>query len=187
MRTTPLAAVAAALLLAAPATAQSAMGAAQAGTAGHLGAVAAPTGDIVETAAAAGQFRTLLAAAKAAGLVETLRGEGPLTVFAPTDGAFAALPEGTVDALLRPENRERLRALLTYHVVPGQHTAEDVLGSLSLRTVQGASLRVHVDDGVPMVDDAHIVKTDIRASNGVIHVIDAVLMPPKSKASDTDG
>jgi uncharacterized surface protein with fasciclin (FAS1) repeats len=147
---------------------------------------ALPTADIVETAAAAGTFKTLLTAAEAAGLVETLKGEGPFTIFAPTDEAFAALPEGTVKSLLEPENRDRLRAILTYHVVPGRMMAADVLGASSLKTVEGQSLRVHVEDGQPMVDDAKILRTDIVASNGVIHVIDAVLLPPMEAKAPTN-
>lgn len=136
--------------------------------------------DIVGTAAAAGSFETLVAAVKAAGLVETLRGEGPFTVFAPTDEAFGALPEGTVESLLEPENLEKLRAVLTYHVVPGERTAEDVLKAESLETVQGGSLEVRMDEGTPRIGGARIVRTDILATNGVIHVIDAVLLPPEA-------
>ncbi len=133
--------------------------------------------DIVETAAAAGSFKTLVAAVQAAGLVETLKGSGPFTVFAPTDEAFAKLPAGTVEELLKPENRDRLRAILTYHVVPGRVPAAKVAGMRSASTVQGQSLDIRVRDGVPMVDNARILKTDIIASNGIIHVIDSVVLP----------
>jgi uncharacterized surface protein with fasciclin (FAS1) repeats len=133
--------------------------------------------DIVEIAASAGSFNTLVAAVKAAGLVETLQGEGPFTVFAPTDEAFAKLPEGTVEELLKPQNKEKLQAILTYHVVPGRVMAKDVVGISSAETVQGQSLNVSVENGTPMVDNAKIIQTDITASNGVIHVIDSVIMP----------
>ena len=133
--------------------------------------------DIVDTAAAAGQFKTLAAALNAAGLVETLKGPGPFTVFAPTDEAFAKLPKGTLDELLKPENKARLAAILTYHVVPGKVTAADVVKVKSARTVQGGSIAVNVAGGKVMVDNATLVKTDIAASNGVIHVVDSGLMP----------
>jgi len=133
--------------------------------------------DIVDTAVAAGQFETLVAAVKAAGLVETLKGKGPYTVFAPTDEAFAKLPKGTVESLLKPENKEKLVAILTYHVVPGKVTADDVVGLKSAKTVQGSSAKVSVDGKKVKIDDANVVKTDIMTSNGVIHVIDAVIMP----------
>jgi uncharacterized surface protein with fasciclin (FAS1) repeats len=133
--------------------------------------------DIVATAVAAGSFNTLVAAVKAAGLVETLQGEGPFTVFAPTDQAFAKLPAGTVEDLLKPENKEKLQAILTYHVVPGRVMAADVVGIESATTVQGQALSVSVQDGTPMVDNAKITQTDIMASNGVIHVIDSVVLP----------
>ena len=133
--------------------------------------------DIVDTAVAAGQFETLVAAVKAAGLVETLKGKGPFTVFAPTDEAFAKLPKGTVESLLKPENKEKLVAILTYHVVPGKVMADDVVGLKSAKTVQGSSAKVTVNGGKVKIDDANVVKTDIMTSNGVIHVIDAVIMP----------
>ncbi len=133
--------------------------------------------DIVETAVAAGSFQTLVAAVQAAGLVETLKGEGPFTVFAPTDDAFAKLPEGTVESLLKPENRDKLVAILTYHVVPGRLMASDVVGSEYLKTVQGQMIKVSVKGSKAMVDNAVIVKTDIGTSNGVIHVIDSVILP----------
>lgn len=141
-----------------------------------------PEKDIVETAVAAGSFKTLVAAVKAAGLVETLQGEGPFTVFAPTDAAFAKLPAGTVDSLLQPENRDKLVAILTYHVVPGRLMASDVVRSSSLKTVQGQMLEVSARNGKAMVGGATILKTDIGTSNGVIHVIDSVVLP-ESKES----
>lgn len=133
--------------------------------------------DIVEVAASAGSFQTLVAAVKAAGLVETLKGEGPFTVFAPTDEAFAKLPAGTVEDLLKPENRSKLQAVLTYHVVPGKVLAKDVVKLDSAKTAQGQKVKISVTDNQPMVDNARIVKTDIMASNGVIHVIDRVILP----------
>lgn len=133
--------------------------------------------DIVDTAIAAGQFETLVAAVQAAGLVETLKGEGPFTVFAPTDDAFAALPEGTVESLLEPENLEQLQAILTYHVVPGKIMAEDAMSADSATTVQGQDITITTMDGSVMIDDATVIQADIETSNGVIHVIDSVLMP----------
>jgi uncharacterized surface protein with fasciclin (FAS1) repeats len=133
--------------------------------------------DIVDTAVAAGQFNTLAAALKAAGLIETLKGAGPFTVFAPTDAAFAKLPQGTVEDLLKPENKAKLTAILTYHVVPGKVMAADVVKVKNAKTVQGGSLKVNTGGGKVMVDNANVVKTDIAASNGVIHVIDSVVMP----------
>lgn len=135
------------------------------------------SGDIVAVASGAGQFGTLVAAIKAAGLVETLQGEGPFTVFAPTDEAFAKLPAGTVDDLLKPENKEKLVAVLTYHVVSGKVMAADVVKMESAKTVQGGTLKISAGDGGVMVNDAKVVKTDIAASNGVIHVIDTVVLP----------
>jgi len=136
--------------------------------------------DIVDTAVAAGQFKTLAAALQAAGLVDTLKGDGPFTVFAPTDEAFAKLPKGTVENLLKPENKAKLTAILTYHVVPGKVMAADVVKVNEAKTVQGGSIKVSTMGGQVMVDNAHVVKTDIAASNGVIHVIDAVIMPKES-------
>ncbi|KPK83066.1 MAG: hypothetical protein AMS25_01290 [Gemmatimonas sp. SM23_52] len=133
--------------------------------------------DIVETAVSAGSFKTLVAAVQAAGLVETLKGEGPFTVFAPTDEAFAKLPAGTLEELLRPENRAKLQSILTYHVVPGRLLAEDVVALKSARTAQGQEVMISLKDDAVMVDDARIVKTDIMASNGVVHVIDSVILP----------
>jgi uncharacterized surface protein with fasciclin (FAS1) repeats len=137
---------------------------------------AAHPGDIVAVAAGAGKFNTLVAAVKAAGLVETLQGKGPFTVFAPTDEAFAKLPEGTVASLLKPENKEKLVAILTYHVVPGKVMAADVK-TMKAKTVNGKELSLKVEDGKVTVDDAKVIKTDIAAKNGVIHVIDSVILP----------
>lgn len=137
----------------------------------------APQKDIVATAIAADDFNTLVAAVKAAGLVETLQSPGPFTVFAPTDAAFAKLPDGTVENLLRPENRDQLRAVLTYHVVPGRVLAEDVVDLSSATTVQGSDVKITTSHGQVMVDKARVIKTDILCSNGVIHVIDGVLLP----------
>ena len=134
--------------------------------------------DIVDTAVASGQFKTLAAALKAAGLVDTLKGSGPFTVFAPNDAAFAKLPAGTLESLLKPENKAKLVAILTYHVVPGDVTAADVVKLSEAKTVNGAMLKVSTQNGRVMVNNADVVKADIEASNGVIHVIDAVLLPP---------
>lgn len=133
--------------------------------------------DIVATAAGAENFSTLVAAVKQAGLVETLQGEGPFTVFAPTDEAFDKLPEGTVASLLKPENKEKLTAILTYHVVSGKVLAEDVTKMSEAKTVQGSSVKIQVKDGKVFVDEAQVVKADIMCSNGVIHVIDKVILP----------
>jgi uncharacterized surface protein with fasciclin (FAS1) repeats len=132
--------------------------------------------DIVDTAAGAGSFETLLAAATAAGLVDTLKSEGPFTVFAPTDDAFAKLPEGTVESLLMEENRDQLTAILTYHVVPGKVMSTDLSDGMTATTVQGGDIMIDLDDGV-MVNDATVVTADIEASNGVIHVVDTVILP----------
>ena len=136
------------------------------------------TNDVVETAVAAGQFKTLAAALEAAGLIDALKGDGPFTVFAPTDEAFAKLPAGTVEMLLKPENKEKLKAILLYHVVPGNVTADQVtkLNGRTVKTLQGNSVKVKTAHGV-QVDNAKVTQTDIKASNGVIHVIDTVLMP----------
>ncbi|MEM1235279.1 MAG: fasciclin domain-containing protein [Pseudomonadota bacterium] len=135
--------------------------------------------DIVDTAAEAGSFETLLAAATAAGLVDTLKGDGPFTVFAPTDDAFAALPDGTVETLLKPENQDQLVAILTYHVVPGKVMSTDLSDDMMAATVNGAEIMIDLDNGV-MVNTASVVSADIEASNGVIHVIDSVILPPES-------
>lgn len=133
--------------------------------------------DIVDTAVEAGSFKTLAAALKAADLIETLKGKGPFTVFAPTDEAFAKLPEGTVETLLKPENKAKLAAILTYHVVAGKVEAKDAVKLKSAKTVNGASFMIKVSDAGVMVDKAKVVKTDIQCTNGVIHVIDAVILP----------
>ncbi len=134
---------------------------------------------IVETAQEAGNFETLLTAAETAGLVETLSGEGPFTVFAPTDEAFSALPEGTVDELLMEENRDRLTSILTYHVVSSEAMAADLSDGQELETVNGEMLEVSIDGDTVMIGDATVTQADIAASNGVIHVIDSVMMPPE--------
>ena len=133
--------------------------------------------DIVDTAVEAGSFKTLAAALTAADLVETLKGEGPFTVFAPTDEAFGNLPEGTVEDLLKPENKDKLVAVLTYHVAPGKVLAADVVKLKKAKTVQGSEVRIKVKKGKVKVDGANVVKTDIACTNGVIHVIDAVILP----------
>ena len=133
--------------------------------------------DIVDTAVSAGSFTTLVAAVQAAGLVDTLKGDGPFTVFAPTDEAFAALPEGTVETLLKPENKDQLVAILTYHVVPAKITSGEIAGKKAkVLTVQGDRLSVNARNGVK-VDGAEVISADIMASNGVIHVVDKVLLP----------
>ena len=133
--------------------------------------------DIVDVAAANGSFSTLVAAVKAAGLVDTLKGDGPFTVFAPTDEAFAKLPAGTVENLLKSENKDKLTAILTYHVVSGKVMAADVVKLDSATTVQGQSVNVTINDGSVMINNANVVMADVKASNGVIHVIDTVLLP----------
>jgi len=132
--------------------------------------------DIVDTAVGAGSFNTLVAAVQAAGLVETLKGDGPFTVFAPTDAAFAALPEGTVETLLKPENKDQLISILTYHVVPGKVMSTDLKDDMMATTVQGGDIMIDLDNGV-MINDASVATADIAASNGVIHVIDKVILP----------
>ena len=146
-------------------------------TAGHHGMKKAMKSDIVDTAVAAGQFNTLAAALKAADLVNTLKGEGPFTVFAPTDAAFAKLPEGTVESLLMPENRDKLVAILTYHVVPGTVTSDKVVKLNEATTVNGADVVIAVSDGSVKIDNATVIQADVKASNGVIHVIDSVILP----------
>lgn len=142
--------------------------------------------DIVDTAVKAGSFTTLVAAVKAAGLVDTLKGQGPFTVFAPTDEAFAKLPKGTVESLLKPENKKKLAAILTYHVAPGRYDAARITSAkakqFGLKSVQGSNIAVDLRTGVK-VSGATVVKTDVAASNGVIHVIDRVIMPPAAKSS----
>lgn len=132
--------------------------------------------DIVETAVSAGSFKTLAAALQVAGLVDTLKGEGPFTVLAPTDEAFAKLPAGTIETLLKPENKAKLTAILTYHVVAGNVKAADVVKLISAKTVQGQTVAIDATDGVK-INNAKVVKADIETSNGVIHVIDTVLLP----------
>lgn len=149
------------------------------GLAGSVGAQAAEK-DIVDTAIEAGQFQTLAAALEAAGLVEALKGAGPFTVFAPTDEAFAKLPAGTVESLLEPENKEQLTAILTYHVVPGKVMAADVAEIDEAQTVNGKMVDIEVDGSSVKVNDATVIAADIAASNGVIHVVDTVILPPES-------
>ena len=139
-------------------------------------AFAGDSKDIVDTAVGAGSFGTLVAAVQAAGLVETLKGDGPFTVFAPTDEAFAALPEGTVEELLKPENKDQLTAILTYHVVPGKVMSGDLTNGMEAGTVQGSNVTIMTDGGVT-VEGANVVTADIETSNGVIHVIDTVIVP----------
>ena len=136
------------------------------------------TKDIVDTAVAAGSFTTLAKALTAADLVATLKGPGPFTVFAPTDAAFAKLPAGTLENLLKPENKAMLKRVLTYHVVPGKVMAGDVVKLSSAKAVSGDTLAVMANGGGVTINDSHVVKTDIAASNGVIHVVDTVLLPP---------
>jgi len=147
-------------------------------TAGSVG-IRAQQKDIVDTAVAAGSFKTLAAALQAAGLVDTLKGKGPFTVFAPTDEAFAKLPAGTVEELLKPENKAKLTAILTYHVVPGNVMAAQVvtMNGKEAKTVNGQSVKISVNGGNVMIDGSKVVKTDIQASNGVIHVVDSVILP----------
>lgn len=136
-----------------------------------------PKKDIVDTAVAAGNFNTLVAAVKAADLVQTLKGKGPYTVFAPTDAAFAKLPSGTLDTLLMPQNKSKLAGILTYHVVAGKVMAADVIKMSQAKTVNGQMLSIRTIGSTVKVDEANVIKTDIECSNGVIHVIDAVVLP----------
>lgn len=172
-----LLAVAAVVAFAAPASAHEA---ARPVKAPHAAAAAtASRGDIVDVAVGAGSFKTLAAALQAAGLVDALKGDGPYTVFAPTDAAFAALPAGTVDALLKPENKAELVKVLTYHVVPGRVAAKDLAGKVThAKTLQGQSVSVDGRQGVS-VDNARVLTADVAADNGVIHVIDRVLLPKR--------
>lgn len=133
--------------------------------------------DIVDTAVAAGDFTTLAAALQAGGLIDTLKSDGPFTVFAPTDAAFAKLPAGTVESLLLPENKDQLVAILTYHVVAGKVSAADVVTLTSAETVNGASVNIRVEDGTVFINDSQVIATDVWASNGVIHVVDTVILP----------
>jgi uncharacterized surface protein with fasciclin (FAS1) repeats len=139
--------------------------------------------DIVDVAASNSDFSTLVAAVKAAGLVDTLKGDGPFTVFAPTNEAFAKLPAGTVESLLKPENKEKLTAILTYHVVSGKVLAKQVVTIDSATSVQGSKIAVATTDGKVKVNNANVVMTDIKASNGVIHVIDSVILPSEDKTA----
>jgi len=147
-----------------------------AGAAALAMASTASAADIVDTAVS-GRFNSLVAAVKAAGLVDVLKGPGPFTVFAPTDEAFAKLPAGTLENLLKPENKDKLRNILMYHVVSGKVTAKDVMHLDAAKTVEGGSVKITAGDSGVMVNNAHVTKTDIAASNGVIHVIDTVLVP----------
>ena len=147
------------------------------GLAGSVKAESMPDKDIVDVAVSAGSFKTLIAAVQAAGLVDALKERGPLTVFAPNDEAFAKLPAGTVENLLKPENKDKLTAILTYHVVPGRVTAGEVVNLDSARTVNGKSLQIRAREGNVMIDNARVTAADIMASNGVIHVIDTVVLP----------
>jgi uncharacterized surface protein with fasciclin (FAS1) repeats len=140
---------------------------------------ASQTKDIVDTAVANGSFKTLATALKAAGLIDTLKGAGPFTVFAPTDAAFAKLPAGTVETLLKPENKDQLRRVLTYHVVPGKVEAAQVTKMNSAKAVSGDTITIAVKNGKVMVNNATVVTADVGASNGVIHVIDTVILPPQ--------
>ncbi|MFW6153977.1 MAG: fasciclin domain-containing protein [Planctomycetota bacterium] len=142
-----------------------------------MSAVETGTKDIVETAVAAGQFSTLTTALQAAGLADALKGEGPFTVFAPTDEAFSKLPEGALDDLLKPDNQSQLQAILKYHVASGKAKADDVVGMDSVETLQGQSLPIAVSGSTVKVGDATVIQADIECSNGVIHVIDNVLVP----------
>ncbi|AXT39069.1 fasciclin domain-containing protein [Alteromonas sp. BL110] len=139
--------------------------------------------DIVDTAASNDMFSTLVAAVKSADLVSTLKGEGPFTVFAPTDDAFAALPDGTIEMLLKPENKQTLTKILTYHVVAGKVTAKDVSALTNATTVEGSEVMVSTSMNKVMINDAQVIKADVMTSNGVIHVIDTVLLPNDVKAS----
>jgi transforming growth factor-beta-induced protein len=142
-----------------------------------IDAVLMPPKDIVDTAVGAGDFQTLVAAVKAAGLVDTLKSDGPFTVFAPNDAAFAKLPKAAIANLLKPENKDKLTAILTYHVVPGKVMAADVVGLDSAKTAQGSEVSIKTKNGTVMIDGAKVIATDIECGNGVIHVIDSVIMP----------
>jgi uncharacterized surface protein with fasciclin (FAS1) repeats len=137
--------------------------------------------DVVDTAIAAGSFKTLAKALQAADLVDTLKGQGPFTVFAPTDEAFAKLPPGALNDLLKAENKQKLQRILTYHVVPGRVTSAEVVKLRTAKAVSGDTIEIKANGGSVMVDSARVVKTDVQASNGVIHVIDSVVLPDDSK------
>ena len=160
---------------------QSAIAIVAAATIGLVAHAQSANKDIVETAVGAGSFKTLAKALQAADLVDTLKGRGPFTVFAPTDEAFAKLPQATLEDLLKPENKAKLRRILTYHVVAGRVTAADVLKLKSAKAVSGDTIDIKATGGSVMVDEAHVTKTDINASNGVIHVIDSVILPDAAK------
>ena len=145
--------------------------------------VGAPKKDIVDTAADSGSFKTLVAAIKAAGLVETLKGEGPFTVFAPTADAFAKLPSGTIDSLLKPENKDKLVNILTYHVVPGKVKAKKAAKLDSAKTVNGAEIVIKSTGETLTINNSKVIKADLKSSNGIIHVIDAVLIPEPKEVS----
>jgi uncharacterized surface protein with fasciclin (FAS1) repeats len=153
------------------------------GTLAMAGSCGGQQKDVVDTAKQAGSFTTLVTAVKAAGLVQALKGDGPFTVFAPSDEAFAKLPQGTLEALLKPENKEKLASILTYHVVSGKVMSDDVKAG-RVTTLQGSQLNISAAAGGWMVDQAKIVKTDVTASNGVIHVIDTVIMPETLRAAN---
>jgi len=146
-------------------------------TSAGLASAAEKKADIVDTAVSVDDFSTLVAAVKAAGLVDTLKGKGPFTVFDPTNAAFAKLPKGTVESLLKPENKDKLIAVLTYHVVPGKVMAKDVVNLSTADTVQGGSIDIKVVNGTVMINNAKVLKADVKCSNGVIHVIDTVILP----------
>ena len=160
---------------------QIALGVAAAAMVASVAQAQPATKDIVDTAVGAGSFNTLAKALQAADLVDTLKGKGPFTVFAPTDEAFAKLPPATLEDLLKPANKAKLRRILTYHVVPGRVSAADVLNLKSAKAVSGDSIDIKASGGSVMVDEARVIKTDIAASNGVIHVIDSVILPDASK------
>jgi uncharacterized surface protein with fasciclin (FAS1) repeats len=145
--------------------------------AGNYGHKSKMNKDVVDTAISAGNLNTLVTAVQAADLVDVLKGSGPFTVFAPTDDAFAKLPKDSLNNLLKPENKEMLQSVLTYHVVAGKYMASDVMGMGSAKTVNGESFTISKSGGNVMIDNARIIKTDVMASNGVIHVIDTVILP----------
>ncbi len=143
--------------------------------------------NIVELAQSQEDLSTLVAAVQAAGLVETLQGEGPFTVFAPTNAAFEALPEGTLETLLKPENKDKLTAILTYHVVSGETASTDLTDGMQVTTVEGSDAEVTLQDGAAMINGAKVVMADVKASNGIVHVIDAVILPPSMSTTTAQG
>ena len=186
MKTKILMAACAAFLFAGIANAQSGSAAKKAPMASKQAvSKQAATKDIVDTAVSAGSFQTLVAAAKAAGLVETLKGEGPYTVLAPTDDAFKKLPAGTIESLLKKENQDQLKGILTYHVIPGKVMAADVMDLKEAKTAQGSEVKVMVKDGSVYFNKSKVIKADVACSNGVIHVIDSVLIPKKGESTET--